>query len=307
MKIKKISTIVAVLGVSFFAFADFDDSPYIPIWEGVKMPGKNTQGPEIVKGAFVKTKQYQGFEIQNVAKPTLQFFKAESATPTAAIIVCPGGAYRGLQYGHEGVDIANNLSKMGVSAFILKYRIPNEFNDKDRVYMDAQRAIRIIRLNAKKWNIDPDKIGFMGFSAGGHLSAWMSTNYDKKMYEPIDAADKLSVKPNFAVLVYPAWLNSKQRNPETKKNEDTLELASDISVTPETPPAFIVHNIKDKDFYRASIAYFLALEANKVPVDMHMFYEGGHGHGMHPRKKPVDQWFSIFSQWLIFNGYAPKQ
>ncbi len=303
MKLHTISTVLTFALSPIFALADYDDSPFFNIWEGVKMQGttqnKGPVLPESVKGSFKKEKEFQGFEVNNVSIPQLQFFKAESDKPTAAIIVCPGGAYRGLQYGHEGVDIANNLSKMGVSAFILKYRIPNEFNDKDRVYMDAQRAIRLVRHNAKKWNIDPNKVGFMGFSAGGHLSAWMSTNYDKELYAPQDAADKLSVKPNFAVLVYPAWLDSRNKN-------EPLTLAKDINVTADTPPAFIVHNIKDTAFYKASIAYFLALEANGVPVDLHMFYEGGHGHGMHPRKKPVDKWFSLLEDWLKYNNFAPK-
>ena len=298
---KKLVALLLAASVNLSAFcADFDDAPYIQIWPNGKMPGKTTPGAETMKGQFHKGKEFQGFVIENVSTPTLQFFKADSDKPTAAIIVCPGGAYRSHQYGHEGVDIARHLSEAGVSAFILKYRVPNEFNDKDRVYMDAQRAIRIVRQNAKKWNIDPDKIGFMGFSAGGHLSAWMSTNYDKQTYNPIDAADKLPVKPNFAALVYPAWLNAKNGK------EQLLSIANDIPVTKDTPPAFIVHNIKDKDFYRGSIAYFLALEENQVPVDIHMFYEGGHGHGMHKRNKPIDQWFPIFIEWLKFNKLAPN-
>jgi acetyl esterase/lipase len=281
------------------SLADFDDSPFIPLWQGVTMPGKPTPGPEEMKGQFVKGKEWQGFEIKNVSEPTLQFYKAEANVPTAAIIVCPGGAYRGLQYGHEGVDIANHLQKIGVSAFILKYRVPNEFNDKDRVYMDAQRAIRLIRYKAKEWNVDPDKVGFMGFSAGGHLTVWMSGNADQKTYEPVDDADKMPTKPNFAVMVYPAWLDSRDK-------ASPLTLAKDIHVTAESPRTFIIHNMQDTSFYKASIAYFLALQENGVPVDFHMFNEGGHGHGMHPKNMPVDIWFQLLTDWLRYNGYAPK-
>lgn len=277
------------------AFADYDDSPFIPLWKGVKMPGKTTDGPEVMNGRFVKGNEYQAFEIKNVGTPAMQFFKADSAKPTAAVVVCPGGAYRGLQYGHEGVNIAKFLNSQGVSAFVLKYRVPNEFNDKDRVYMDAQRAMRLVRKNAREYNVDPSKVGFMGFSAGGHLSAWMSTNYEKELYAPQDAADKMPLRPDFAILVYPAWLDDRGNA------ENPYALARDIPVTKDTPPAFIAHNMDDKSFINASIAYYLALKKEGVPVDMHLYSKGGHGYGARPRGLPVDSWVPLLAEWLKYN------
>ena len=296
---KKILANLIVFLISCAAFtADYDNSPFIPLWPNGKMPGKIGTDVETIKGAFKKESRHQGFEIGNVTKPTIQFFKADSDKPTAAVLISPGGAYRSLQYGHEGVDIARRLNERGISAFILKYRVPNEFNDKDRVFMDAQRAIRLIRHNAKKWNVDPDRLGVMRFSAGGHLSAWLSTNYDTQTYTPVDNADTQNLKPNFCALIYPAWLNTLNPTPE-----NNLKIDSIFKVTKDTPPTFIVHNLKDKSFYHASIAYFLALEEKGAPADFHMFYEGGHGHGVHPRNKPVDQWWALFSNWVnAFDG-----
>lgn len=299
MKIKAVLLTLALATAPLALHADFPDSPTISLWEGVRMPGKTTPGEEKMEGKFVPGKEIQGFVISNVSKPTMQFYKTQSAAPASAVIVCPGGAYRGLQYGSEGVNIANFLNKIGVSAFILKYRVPNEFKDKDRVFMDAQRAIRLVRANATKWNIDPNKVGMIGFSAGGHLVGWMSTNFDKNTYAPLDDADKLSTRPDFAAMVYPAWLD----NRENKANPYTLAL--DIPVSDKTPPAFIVHSEDDVKLRNASIAYYLALMQREIPVDLHLFAKAGHGYGMKPRGMPVDAWPQLFADWLRFNGFAP--
>lgn len=280
--------------------ADFQDSPVFPLWENVPMPGKPTPGEEVMNGQFVPGQAYQGFTISNVSKPTMQFYQVVSSSPTAAVIVCPGGAYRSLQYASEGVNIANYLNQNGVAAFLLKYRVPNEFNDKDRVYMDAQRAIRLIRANAGKWNIDPNKVGMIGFSAGGHLVAWMSTNYEKSTYEPADEADQISTRPDFVAMVYPAWLDDR------KNKGNAFTLAGDIHVDDQTPPAFIVHSSDDLQLRNASIAYYLALREHEVPAELHLFSKAGHGYGNKPRDLPVDAWPQLFAEWLRFKGLAPK-
>lgn len=290
---KKLLLLLALALFPLALPADFPDAPFIPLWEGVPMPGPTTPGEEIMKNGFVPGKKNQSFVIENVSNPAIQFYKAASETPTAAVIVCPGGAYRSLQYGHEGVDVANLLVGHGISAFILKYRVPNEFKEKDRVYMDAQRAIRLIRFNAQKWNVDPAKVGIIGFSAGGHLAAWMSTNYAKNTYEPLDAADQLPTRPDFAAMVYGAWLNDKYNK------ENSLALATDLPVNAQTTPAFLVHCVDDKTITAdSSLAYYLALKAQKVPADLHVFDKGGHGHGIRQRGWPIDAWPQLYLAWI---------
>lgn len=297
------SLLISLLAVTSGASslrADFPDSPIFPLWENVPMPGKTTQGEEELKGRFVPGQAFQSMAVFNVSKPTIQFYQVTSGTPTAAVIVCPGGAYHQLQYGSEGINVANGLNKIGVAAFLLKYRVPNKLEDKDRVLMDAQRAIRLIRANAVKWNIDPNKVGMIGFSAGGHLVAWMSTNFEKQMYEPVDEIDKNSARPDFAAMVYPAWLEDR------KNKENPYALAPDLPVSEKTPPTFIAHSSDDMPFRNAPIAYYLALRKYEIPAELHLFTKAGHGYGNRPRGYPVDAWPQLFAEWLRYNGYAPK-
>lgn len=256
------------------------------LWNGVKMPGKSAGGE---KSSGERGKPNEGF--QRVSTPTLRFYKADSADPVAAVIICPGGGYGHLAYGKEGTAIAEFLSGAGVSCFVLKYRIPG---DRDAAFQDAQRAVRLVRKNAEKWNIDPDKVGIMGFSAGGHLSARVSTNFDAPSYEPLDAADSLSARPNFTVLIYPAYLADSR----------TLALSPEIRVTKGAPRAFIVQTMDDTAYEASSVGYFLALRREGVPADFHMFEKGGHGYGLNHRAMPVAAWGEMLRSWLKFNGYA---
>jgi len=197
-----------------------------------------------------------------------------------------------LAYGKEGTDIAKFLSEGGTTCFILAYRIPG--NNRECALMDIQRAIRLVRKNAKKWNVDPEKIGVMGFSAGGHLSANASTNYNRQTYAPLDSADRLSAKPNFTVLIYPAYLADRK----------TLALSPEIKVDKDTPMAFIAQTQGDFHYEMSSVGYMLALRAAGVPVDFHYFHDGEHGYGLNEKKRPVKDWGELLKTWLKANKLA---
>lgn len=186
------------------------------LWPEGKMPGKSAAEPESskIEDTWIGKKD-KVLIIRNVSKPTLEFFKAKSDKPTGLVVVCPGGGYGVIAYGHEGTEIAEWLNSQGVSALVLKYRVPN---NPMGALMDAQRAIRTARANAKEWNVDPNKIAVMGFSAGASLSARASTNYAKKLYEPIDNIDGLSARPDGTILIYPAYCDE----PATKSAGKTL-------------------------------------------------------------------------------------
>ncbi len=269
------------------ACALYAAEPVIELWKGVKMPGTACTEAEVVQGA--QTKNDRGYQFVSV--PTLEFFKAESEKPTAAIIICPGGGYGHLAYGKEGTEIARFLNESGVNCFVLKYRIPN---NRDGALQDAQRALRLVRQNAKAWNVDPNKVGIMGFSAGGHLSARTSTNFDTDSYEALDKADKLSARPDFTVLVYPAYC----------ADNNTYELKPEIRISEKTPPAFIIQSVDDKHYVGSAIGYFLALKKFGVNADLHLFAVGGHGYGLREKTKPVGTWGDTLTTWLKFNKLA---
>ena len=291
-----------------FAASAFAQDFKVKVWDGVKMPGTVCIEKDSPKISFDEAKaqlgenlnktsgQYgQGNEgVQRVVEPTLRCFsaKSESGKPMPAIILCPGGGYAHLAMGHEGNEIAKFLAEGGTTCFVLAYRIPG--NNRESALMDVQRAIRLVRKNAKKWNVDPNKIGVMGFSAGGHLSANASTNYNREVYAPLDAADKLSARPDFTVLIYPAYLADKK----------TLALSPEIKVDKNTPPAFIAQTQGDRHYEMSSVGYMLALRAAGVPVDFHYFSAGEHGYGLREKAKPVKDWGELLRTWLKFNKLA---
>ena len=224
-------------------------------------------------------------QITNVSKPTLTVYRpAKEMNTGAAVIIAPGGGYRVLVWSKEGVEAAEWLNSIGVTGIVLKYRVPRRADTPSgpppQALMDAQRAISLVRSKAKEWDIDPNRIGFMGFSAGGHLTAWASTNFDKRSYEPIDAADKESCRPDFAVPIYPGGLVAK----------DSRELSPEIRVTKATPPTFIAVAADDKGSSEGSVRYFLALKKAGVPAELHVYASGGHGFGLRPSDKPCSTW-----------------
>ena len=258
----------------------------IGLWDGRDMPGSGAEKPLQSVGREEDDTQ----SITNVSVPDLAFYRADTQKPAPAVIICPGGAYGGLAYGKEGTQLAKYLNRTGVSAFVLKYRVPQ---NREGAYQDAQRALRLVRFNAREWNIDPYRVGMCGFSAGAHLSARTASNYRDEIYPPADNVDKMSSKPDFTVLIYPAYIG----------NGD-LKLNSDIVVDAQTPQTFIAMTMDDN---RASdgLSYLLALRASKVHAEAHFFAEGGHGYGMREKQElPLRAWPGLLSNWLKSRGIA---
>ena len=299
---KKIILLAACLFAAF-ATADASEGAVKKIWPEGKMPGTACKEKETFKIFRNKDKR-----INFVSTPTLEFFMAGGGNPSGLIIVCPGGAYRDIWYVNEGVELAERLSKAGISCAVLKYRIPD--NTKGAL-MDIQRAIRFARANAKELNINPDKIGVMGFSAGANLSARASAT-DKSAYENVDGIDEISCKPDCTVLVYPAycdqptydWRWNGKEKPQDMDYSAQFELSKNLKIDSSTPPAFIVQTQDDKTYIDASIAYYLALKKAGVPADLFLFSKGGHGFCLNNQKDRVRVWINLCEDWLKEMGFA---
>ena len=198
------------------------------------------------------------------------------------MIICPGGGYQILAMNKEGTELASWLNTQGITGIVLKYRVPG---NRDDALQDLQRAVRLARARARDWNIDPTRLGVMGFSAGGHLCARLSTGHGGAFYEAIDEADKLSDRPDFAILVYPAYLGEKGA------------LAQNLKVSERVPPTFIVHTEDDKSFVAGSKLYTTALASAKVSHEFALFETGGHGYGLRCTKE-AKVWPERCMAWL---------
>jgi acetyl esterase/lipase len=237
----------------------------------------------------------------NVTKPQMTIFKPAADKDTgAAIVVCPGGGYSILAYDLEGTEICKWLNSFGVTGVLLKYRVPSRkgLEKYTAALQDVQRCIGLVRHQAKELGIDPKRIGVLGFSAGGHLSAAASNIYEKRTYDPIDDADKESCRPDFAVLVYPAYLASK---------EDLTKVSPELKITKETPPTIIIQTQDDPIKIENTYAYALACKAAKVPCEVHVYAKGGHGYGMRPGPNPVStDWPKRVEAWMEGNGWLKR-
>lgn len=234
-----------------------------------------------------------------VESPTLTIYPAPADKANGcAVVVCPGGAYNVLAWQHEGVALAEWFNSIGVSAFILKYRVPRRAPDNMHwePMQDVQRAIRLVRYNAEKFNIDPSRIGTLGFSAGGHLTVMSGVQYKTKCYEPMDAADKLSARPDFICPIYAAYLADGYK-------DDKAELGSLITVTEDTPPTFMAATWDDKFRGAQSALLFARLRENGVPAEFHGYSKGGHGYGIRPSENPVSKWHHNLENWLKALGF----
>jgi len=228
----------------------------------------------------------------NVSQPTITIYAPPADKNTgAAVLVCPGGGYNILAYDLEGTEVCDWLNSIGVTGVLLKYRVPKRPGDEKHLLplADAQRAMRLIRSRATEWKINPQRIGVLGFSAGGHLTANLSNNYDEKTYDPVDDADKLSARPDFALPVYPAYLVE-------KKQLD--KLAPDMKVTGNTPPTFLVQAEDDGIHVENALFYYLALKQAKVSAELHVYPKGGHGYGLRPTDSVVTTWPKRAEDWM---------
>ncbi|MDA8697333.1 alpha/beta hydrolase [Rhodopirellula sp.] len=235
-----------------------------------------------------------------VEQPTLSIFPAPKDKATGcAVIICPGGAYNILAWPKEGVEVAEWFNSIGVTAFVLKYRVPRR--DPERIHwepmQDVQRSIRLVRHHAKKWDIDPARIGTLGFSAGGHLTVMSGVQYDTECYAPVDEADKLSCRPNFICPIYCAYLG------ENYDDRTNSQLGSLVKVTPDTPPTFLAVTWDDAMRGAQSASLFARLRENNVEAEIHVYTKGGHGYGMRPSDFRVSEWPMQLEGWLGARGF----
>ncbi len=220
--------------------------------------------------------------LSGVSDPTITIYPASDEVATgAAMVVCPGGGYEILAYDLEGDEICQWLNEIGVTAVLLKYRVPRRTGLEKHTapLQDVQRAISLVRSKAEELNLDPQRIGVMGFSAGAHLAAMASTSYDKRTYPEVDAADKVSCKPDFCLLVYPAYLDG-----------PNFTIAPELKVTAQTPPTMLVQTEDDKSYINSSLFYYYALKEAGVPATMHLYSKGGHGYGLRDTGNSVNEW-----------------
>jgi acetyl esterase/lipase len=257
-------------------------------------PGAQTNpGPEIdvttAKDDLIAGKPL--IRLGNVSTPTLTLYAPKGKNTGAAVVVFPGGAYHILAIDLEGTEVCDWLNSAGITCVLLKYRVPNSgpYPKSAAALQDAQRALGIVRSHAAEWHIDPHRVGVLGFSAGAHLAAALSTHFDQRLYEAVDDADQLSCRPDFAVIIYPAYLVLAEQN---------FAPNSEIHVTDRTPPSFILQAEDDPVHVENSTVYFLALKNAKVPAELHLYAAGGHGYGLRRTALPVTAWPQLVETWL---------
>ncbi|MDR2139806.1 MAG: alpha/beta hydrolase [Tannerella sp.] len=228
--------------------------------------------------------------ITNVSQPVITIYEpSEELANGSAVIVCPGGGYNLLAYDLEGDEVCLWLNELGITAILLKYRVPQPPEQKkhEAPLQDLQRAVSYVRANASELNIDPDRIGVMGFSAGAHLSVMACNSFDKRAYLPLDEVDRTSSRPNFCLLVYPAYLDG-----------ENFRLAPEIQVSSKTPPTMLIQTEDDRSYINSSLFYYYALKEAGVPVWMHLYHRGGHGYGLRDTGAMVNSWPDRAEDWF---------
>ncbi len=251
--------------------------------------------------------------ISKISRPTLSIFlPAEGMSTGTAVIICPGGGYWINAISHEGTDVAKKFNEMGIAAFVLKYRIPNDatmINREIGPLQDAQQAIKLVRQHAKEWKVNPNQIGIMGFSAGGHLASTAGTHFNSAV---IENPTNISLRPDFMILIYPVisfqdsigHIGSRDQLIGKKPTVEKINFySSELHVTKNTPPTFLVH-ASDDDGVKSenSIVFYQQLIRNHVPAEMHLYQEGGHGFGLN-NKTTKDNWMERCEAWLLMNGW----
>jgi len=284
----------------------------VPIWPGAVPDARPAAGPEVVKttGKESLVAGRPWVYVGNVSRPTMTVYSPTGKNTGAAVVVFPGGGYEILAIDLEGTEVCDWLTSKGITCVLLKYRVPgdpSELYPKSGPYPkspmaleDAQRTVGLVRFHAAEWHIDPHQIGVLGFSAGGHLVAAMSTHFGHRLYAAVDAADKESCRPDFAVAIYPGHLS-------LADNSFGLNPDIDIHITRQTPPTFLLQNEDDHvDRVEDSLSYYAALKKAGVPVEMHLYAQGGHAFGLRRTKLPVTGWPQLVETWLGTIGMIPK-
>ena len=285
----------------------------LPLWPGAAPDAQPTRPEEVATTSsdeLVAGKPYT--YISNVSRPTITVYSPAAANTGAAVVVFPGGGYQILAIDLEGTEVCDWLVSKGITCVLLKYRVPGlsfypkpaypqsgPYPQSPIALEDAQRAVRLVRFHAQQWHIDPHKIGVLGFSAGGHMVAAISTHFDKRLYPAVDAADQESCRPDFGLALYPGHM--------LKRSPRGLGLTPTIPVTRQTPPIFLVQAKDDPvDSVQNSIVFFAALRKAKVPAEMHLFAHGGHAFGLRRTKLPITGWPELAERWLRLIGMSAQ-
>ncbi len=316
-------------GVAMAQTSGWQPSPghtQVPIWPGPAPDAQPVAGPETV---WSDPKELIGGKpvvaVKNVTWPTMTVYSPSGKITGAAVVVFPGGGYQILAIDLEGTEVCDWLTSRGITCVLLKYRVPDNngypkpapypksgpYPESPMALEDAQRTLGLVRFHAAEWHIDPHKIGVMGFSAGGHLVAAISTHFEKRLYSAVDDADKQSCRPDFAVAIYPGHLSLSAAEWDAKLGEKKfavnappsadkdLGLNPEVPVTRETPPTFLLQAEDDHvDNVNDSLAYYIALKNAGVPVEMHLYAQGGHAFGLRRTKQPITGWTALVETWL---------
>ena len=272
----------------------------VAIWPGTIPDAQAITGPE--ETTTVTDRPVAGRPWTNVApviQPTMTFFEPAGTNTGVAVVVFPGGGYQTLAIDLEGTEVCDWLASRGITCVLSKYRVPGNgvkphsgaYPQSPVALEDAQRTMGLVRLHASEWGIDPRKIGVLGFSAGGHLVAALSTLFAKRLYAHVDAADDVSCRPDFAVAIYPGHMR--------EHTHEGFQLNPYVPVARSTPPTFLLQNENDPvDDVENSLVYYAALRKAGVPVEMHLYAEGGHAFGLRRTQFPVTQWPVLVETWL---------
>jgi acetyl esterase/lipase len=287
-----------VLMLTILSMTSFGQDKVLKVWPGGAPNDNGMKEPE---------EKYDGVRVRNVSEAEMYVYLPEKEKNTgAAVVICPGGGYMIEAMDHEGYEMAEWLASKGVAGIVLKYRLP--YGHHEIPSGDARRAIRLVRANAKEWGIDPGKIGIAGSSAGGHLASTAGTRFDEGIAGSADPMERISCRPDFMLLLYPViTFNEEFGHMGSRQNligagndwKLVKEYSNELHVTPKTPPTFLILADDDSGVPpRNSVEFYLALKENKVPAEMHIFQQGGHGFGMTKKNLPVDQWPDLFYNWL---------
>ena len=294
------------------------------IWPGTPPDAQPVPGPESVETTSAKelVAGKPVVVVRNVTQPTMTVYSPAGKNTGAAVIVFPGGGYQVLVMDLEGTEVCDWLVSRGITCVVLKYRVTaagdypksGPYPESPMALEDAQRTLGLVRLHAAEWHIDAHKIGVLGTSAGGHLTAALSNHFEKRLYAPVDAADRESCRPDFAVALYPGHLSLPAAEWDARVGKKKFEMSAaehpaiadhdlqlnpDIHISKETPPTFLLQAEDDHvDNVDDALAYYLALKKAGVPVEMHLYAQGGHGFGLRHTKMPITEWPQLMERWL---------
>jgi acetyl esterase/lipase len=283
-----------------------------PIWPG-EIPDANTttraEDSTPVTKRLIAGRPW--LAVSDVTRPTMTVYAPQRANTGVAVVVFPGGGYQVLAIDLEGTEICDWLVSRGITCVLLKYRVPDSgphYDASCRCHVDAkapmaledaQRTMGLVRAHAAEWHVDPHKIGVLGFSAGGHLVADISTHWAKRAYAAVDAADAVSCRPDFAVALYPGHM--------LEHTSREHELNPTVPVEADTPPTFLLQAVDDPvDPVENSLVYYIALKKAHVPVELHLYARGGHAFGLRRTEAPVTRWPELVETWLAASGFLPR-